>query len=233
MTRRLIEQAFPLHKVSEDSRHEKNVRHGHISTLHIWPARRPLAACRAATFAALIPDPGEPDKLPDNGPGPWLSPALRAQYRDLAEGAKDPDEQRRALCRLIEGFTRWGSESGPQVEQARELIRLAYNGRPPRVMDPFAGGGAIPLEAMRLTDQLHRLLRHWDAGDTAGLTDYMQRTGLGQNDLFWSVAQAMVEMSEAQSRERALLEAVVAWGRGRTPEPGAAGPVQGELFGLD
>jgi hypothetical protein len=56
--RRLIEEAFPLQKVSEDSKHEKNVRHGHISTLHIWPARRPLAACRAAIIAALMPDPG-------------------------------------------------------------------------------------------------------------------------------------------------------------------------------
>src|SRR4030067_144191 len=57
--RRLIEEAFPLKKVSEDSKHEKNVRHGHISTLHIWPARRPLAACRAAIIAALMPDPGD------------------------------------------------------------------------------------------------------------------------------------------------------------------------------
>ena len=56
--RRLIEETFPLKKVSEDSKHEKNVRHGHISTLHIWPARRPLAACRAAIIAALLPDPG-------------------------------------------------------------------------------------------------------------------------------------------------------------------------------
>ena len=154
MTRRLIEQAFPLHKVSEDSRHEKNVRHGHISTLHIWPARRPLAACRATTFAALIPDPGEADQLPDDGPGPWLTPELRAEYVDLARGSTDPAEQRRALCALIEGFTRWKSESGPQMERARQLIRLAYNDRPPRVMDPFAGGGAIPLEAMRLGCQV-------------------------------------------------------------------------------
>ena len=55
---RLIEVAFPLKQVSIDSVHEKNVRHGHISTLHIWPARRPLAACRAALIATLLPDPG-------------------------------------------------------------------------------------------------------------------------------------------------------------------------------
>ncbi len=65
-TPRLIEVAFPLRLASLDSVHEKNVRHGHISTLHIWPARRPLAACRAALIATLLPDPGnkeERDKL--------------------------------------------------------------------------------------------------------------------------------------------------------------------------
>ena len=59
---RLIEYAFPLKQASLDSVHEKNVRHGHISTLHIWPARRPLAACRAALIATLLPDPGDPKK---------------------------------------------------------------------------------------------------------------------------------------------------------------------------
>jgi adenine-specific DNA methylase len=59
---RLIERAFPLKQTSLSSVHEKNVRHGHISTLHIWPARRPLAACRAALLATLLPDPGTPEK---------------------------------------------------------------------------------------------------------------------------------------------------------------------------
>src|SRR5882724_11616718 len=60
-TPRLIETAFPLRQASIDSVHEKNVRHGHISTLHTWPARRPLAACRAALIATLLPDPGTPE----------------------------------------------------------------------------------------------------------------------------------------------------------------------------
>ncbi len=59
---RLIEVAFPLEQTSLDSVHEKNVRHGHISTLHIWPARRPLAAARAALIATLLPDPGTPEE---------------------------------------------------------------------------------------------------------------------------------------------------------------------------
>src|SRR5579875_2834620 len=60
--KRLIEVDFPLEQVSLDSVHEKNVRHGHISTLHIWPARRPLAASRAALIATLLPDPGDPQE---------------------------------------------------------------------------------------------------------------------------------------------------------------------------
>ena len=62
MNNRLIEVAFPLEQASLDSVHEKNVRHGHISTLHIWPARRPLAACRAALIATLLPDPGNAEE---------------------------------------------------------------------------------------------------------------------------------------------------------------------------
>lgn len=117
--RRLIEESFPLKKVSEDSKHEKNVRHGHISTLHIWPARRPLAACRAAIIAALLPDPGD-------------------------------EKGRHELNRRIEAITRWGTENGPELDNFRQEIRAAYGGRAPRVLDMFAGGGAIPLEAMRL-----------------------------------------------------------------------------------
>ncbi len=117
--RRLIEQAFPLKQVSEDSRHEKNVRHGHISTLHIWPARRPLAACRAALIAALLPDPGD-------------------------------EAGRKELCDKITRITHWGTENGPELDFFRREIRKAFGGRAPRVLDPFAGGGAIPLEALRL-----------------------------------------------------------------------------------
>ncbi|MDE0014701.1 MAG: DUF1156 domain-containing protein [Candidatus Poribacteria bacterium] len=152
MPRRLIEEAFPLKKVSEDSKHEKNVRHGHISTLHIWPARRPLAACRAVTIATLLPDPADaPEKM-------------KAEYTRLA-GSPLPEKQRDYLCNdLIASLTRWGDENGHadwnakdkngrwlnKLRITRELIRMAYNGDPPKVMDMFAGGGAIPLEAMRL-----------------------------------------------------------------------------------
>lgn len=152
MPRRLIEEAFPLQKVSEDSKHEKNVRHGHISTLHIWPARRPLAACRAVTIATLLPDPADAPQT------------MKDEYKRLS-GSSIADKQRDYLCKLIEGLTRWGSENGGTEEWdtkdskgrwlnklriARELIQTAYGGQPPHVLDMFAGGGAIPLEAMRL-----------------------------------------------------------------------------------
>ena len=152
MPRRLIEEAFPLKKVSADSKHEKNVRHGHISTLHIWPARRPLAACRAVTIATLLPDPADAPEI------------MKREYTRLS-GSPLPDKQREYLCNdLIAALTRWGDENGHgdwnekdqkgrwlnKLRIARELIQMAYDGRPPKVMDMFAGGGAIPLEAMRL-----------------------------------------------------------------------------------
>src|SRR3954468_24031544 len=91
--KRLIEEAFPLRKTSDDSRHEKSAgRQGHISTLHIWPARRPLAASRAAVIAALLPDPAD------------APPALRREYEALS-GSTDPAKQREDLCRRIEHVT--------------------------------------------------------------------------------------------------------------------------------
>lgn len=144
-TPRLIEVAFPLKQTSIDSVHEKNVRHGHISTLHIWPARRPLAACRAALIATLLPDPGnkaERDEI----------------YRRMAGRVVEKVKTKKKGGKVIEeikeetegGILHWGRESGEDLEWFRQKIREAYGGRAPKVLDPFAGGGAIPLEAMRL-----------------------------------------------------------------------------------
>jgi len=142
---RLIEVAFPLKQASLDSVHEKNVRHGHISTLHIWPARRPLAACRAALIATLLPDPGTPEK--------------RMELLEKIGGKVITEVQKKKVGgKTIEvvkertegGVLHWGNENSPDMDWFREEIRKAYGGRAPRVLDPFAGGGAIPLEAMRL-----------------------------------------------------------------------------------
>ena len=143
--KRLIEVAFPLKQVSLDSVHEKNVRHGHISTLHIWPARRPLAAARAALIATLLPDPGNDDER-------------KKILERMAGKIVEKTERKRLNGRVIEktkevtegGILHWGRENGENLQWFRDEIRKAYGGRAPKVLDPFAGGGAIPLEAMRL-----------------------------------------------------------------------------------
>ena len=152
MPRRLIEEAFPLKKVSKDSKNEQYVSQGKPNSLHYWPARRPLAVCRAVTLATLLPDPAT------------ASETMKTEYTRLS-GSPLPDKQRQYLCNdLIAALTRWGDENGHgdwnekdqkgrwlnKLRIARELIQMAYNGRLPKVMDIFAGGGAIPLEAMRL-----------------------------------------------------------------------------------
>ena len=144
-SKRLIEVAFPLKQVSLDSVHEKNVRHGHISTLHIWPARRPLAACRAALIATLLPDPGKPEER-------------KAVLERMAGRVIERTERKRVNGRVVErvreetdgGILHWGREKEADLDWFRAEIRKAYGGRAPKVLDPFAGGGAIPLEAMRL-----------------------------------------------------------------------------------
>ena len=135
---RLIEAAFPLRQTSLDSVHEKNVRHGHISTLHIWPARRPLAACRAVLLATLLPDPGDAE-----GRRRLMARIAGEVRRRQTPAGKLKDE-------TAGGVLHWGRESDPELEKLRHEVREAFGGRAPRVLDPFAGGGAIPLEAMRL-----------------------------------------------------------------------------------
>ena len=146
---RLIEIDFPLEQVSLDSVHEKSVRHGHISTLHVWPARRPLAACRAALIATLLPDPGNTEER-------------KAIYRRMAGMVKETVSQKRQNGKTAEkrkretegGILHWGRERSTEGRDALDWfsrkIREAYGGRAPKVLDPFAGGGAIPLEALRL-----------------------------------------------------------------------------------
>jgi putative DNA methylase len=160
--KRLIEADFPLREVSEHSAREKNIRHGHISTLHIWWARRPLAASRTTALAALIPD--------------------------------SPD-QREQLLSLIAQLAPWEvvsrNDAGGQhlLGRARELIRQAYSGRAPKVLDPFAGGGSIPLEALRLGCETYAL-------------DY--------NPVAVLILKAVLEFPQRYGQK--LLEGVITWG---------------------
>jgi adenine-specific DNA methylase len=137
---RLIEHAFPLKQASLDSVHEKNIRHGHISTLHIWPARRPLAACRATLIASLLPDPGNPA----------ARTTLCERIGGTVKRTAGPDG--RVKEETEGGVLRWKREveNAEALDGLRREILEACGGRAPRVLDPFGGGGAIPLEAMRL-----------------------------------------------------------------------------------
>lgn len=144
--KRLIEIAFPLKQASIDSVHEKNVRHGHISTLHIWPARRPLAASRAALIATLLPDPGDKEKRDEILKRLGGTVVKSVKRKKLPSGKVEDVVSEETQG----GILHWGREAGPDLDWFRAEIRKVYGGRAPKVLDPFAGGGAIPLEAMRL-----------------------------------------------------------------------------------
>jgi putative DNA methylase len=118
--RRFIEESFPVKEVGEASAREKNIRHGHISTLHIWWARRPLAASRATAYAALTPAP------------------------------KDAEEWQKKRDFIIQLCQWENSNNQSLLERARREILEANGGVSPKVLDPFSGGGSYPLEALRL-----------------------------------------------------------------------------------
>ena len=129
--KKLIEVALPLDAINRESAREKSIRHGHPSTLHLWWARRPLAACRAVLFAQLVDDPSShPDKFP-------------------TEEAQKKERER--LFKIIEKLVKWENINNERVlEAARAEILKSTGGNPPPVLDPFCGGGSIPLEAQRL-----------------------------------------------------------------------------------
>jgi putative DNA methylase len=156
--RRLIEVDLPIKEISAHARREKSIRHGHISTLHIWWARRPLAACRAVILAALWPDPADA-LCPERFRGE-AAKAMR-EFRDRCGGKprdwSDPIQVRGALLDFIAEFANWdNSTNTAYLETSRRLVQVAHEslggspGTRPLVVDPFAGGGAIPLEALRV-----------------------------------------------------------------------------------
>lgn len=156
--KRLIEVDLPIKRISVHARREKSIRHGHISTLHIWWARRPLAACRAVILAALWPDPADP-----NCPERFRQEAaarMRA-FRDRRGGPprnwEDSLELRAALLDFIADFANWDNSTVQEyLDTSRALAQVAHEalggipGTRPFVVDPFAGGGSIPLEALRV-----------------------------------------------------------------------------------
>src|SRR5881275_1118709 len=146
--KRLAEVDFPIAVVSKQSAREKSIRHGHPSTLHLWWARRPLAACRSMLMALLLPDPCDPH-CPDE---------FKAKARDLFAGSmlagkppKTDEDLRARLLAFIGDFADWdNSGNRTYLEIGRGLVKAAHPEETPLVVDPFAGGGAIPLEALRI-----------------------------------------------------------------------------------
>ena len=148
--RKLIETAIPLDAINRESAKDASLTHGHPRTLHRWWSRKPLATCRAVIFCSLIDDPGEegvpPELLEQIDDLPAPSP-LPADWGGLDEA----EQRRRRLFHFIETLVKWKSTTDEQViDTARELILAATEGSPPPLLDPFCGGGSIPLEAQRL-----------------------------------------------------------------------------------
>jgi putative DNA methylase len=144
--KRLAEVDFPIAIVSQHSAREKSIRHGHPSTLHLWWARRPLAACRSMLLALLLPDPCDPNCLEE-----FKTCARIILTRVQGVPGKSDKELRDALLRFVGDFANWDNcTRTPYVEAARGLIKSANGTTRPLVADPFAGGGSIPIEALRL-----------------------------------------------------------------------------------
>src|SRR5438876_1261154 len=147
--KKLIEVALPLEAINIASAREKSIRHGHPSTLHLWWARRPLAAARAVIFAQMVDDP--------------------SSHPDIFRTEKAQEKERQRLFRIIEDLVQWENTTNEEViERARAEIRQSWRRacaenvdhprakelfdrhKLPAFHDPFAGGGALPLEAQRL-----------------------------------------------------------------------------------
>ena len=129
--KKLIEVALPLDKINEASAREKSIRHGHPSTLHLWWARRPLAAARAVIWSSLVDDP--------------------SSHPELFPTEEDQNKERERLFKILDDLVVWENSNNQRVLDAAKKEILKYNnGEFPTLLDPFAGGGAIPLEAQRL-----------------------------------------------------------------------------------
>ncbi len=147
--KRLAEVDFPIAEVSKHAAREKSIRHGHPSTLHLWWARRPLASSRAVLLGLLLPDPCDP-LCPDS-----FKEQARALLSETMTSWKRPGisgvEVRQSLLSFIAQFADWDNSADPAfLRVSRGLVKAAHGDEPPLVVDPFAGGGSIPLEALRL-----------------------------------------------------------------------------------
>ncbi len=180
--KKLIEVALPLEAINREAAREKSIRHGHPSTLHLWWARRPLAACRAVLFASLVDDPSEyvAELLKDSAKRKAAEKELKARKKlwdemtavlekakagGISAPAPGPEPklediiaeiERERLFEIIRQLVKWENSNNERVlNAARAEIMRSCNGSPPPVYDPFCGGGSIPLEAQRLGLEAH------------------------------------------------------------------------------
>lgn len=136
MPKKLIEVALPLEAINAESAREKSIRHGHPSTLHMWWARRPLATTRAVIWASLVDDP--------------------SAHPELFSTEEAQQKERSRLFGILTDLVKWENSNNEDVlNKAKAEIRKSTGGNPPELLDPFAGGGAIPLEAQRLGLKAH------------------------------------------------------------------------------
>lgn len=170
-----IEVDFPVREVSAESAREKSIRHGHISTLHIWWARRPLAASRATIYAALTPEPKD---------------------------EKDREERKKFIAELC----KWENSNNKElIEKARKDILKTNGGVPPKVLDPFAGGGAIPLEALRLGCETY-------ASDLNPVAVLIEKATLEYPLKYGKPVKVKADNLEGEVEINPLLEEVKKWG---------------------
>ena len=177
MNQAAIEQSFPIQEVSEYSAKEKNIRHGHISTLHIWWSRKPLAVSRATIYAALV-----------------------SAFSDAEINAKN---------QFIAELSKWENCNNQDLlNQARQDILNANNGIPPKVLDPFSGGGSIPLEALRLGCETY-------ANDLNPVAVLIEKATLQFPQKYGQVKTRIVKENtggESEQTYNPLLEDVKKWG---------------------
>ena len=158
MCKRLAEVDFPIAEVSKHAAREKSIRHGHPSTLHLWWARRPLASSRAVLLALLLPDPCDPhcpEEFKERARELLLG--MRGRPEGWTATIESDEGLQRIILKFIADFANWDfARNTTYLKVSRSLVKAAHGDpkspfwEPPLVVDPFAGGGSIPLEALRL-----------------------------------------------------------------------------------
>lgn len=200
--RRLIEVDLPIRAISEHARKDQNIRKGHLHSMHVWWATRPLASCRAVIMATLLPDPADP-----NCPKAFHAEAQRLLQPTTGRSLNDPLVLREKLLEFIANFAAWDAGVNPRyLSTARKLVAAAHPDGPPLVLDPFAGAGSIPFEALRVG-------AHAFAGDLNPIPVLLNKVAL---EYLPRYGKAEVRMQKAEGGTitfQGLADAVEYWGK--------------------